>query len=54
LFKLSILERFALIRNAATVLELIECSERVVHIGEEGSSYGTLSNHFAAKALETT
>jgi hypothetical protein len=52
--ELSIFEGFFLVRNPARPIELIECSKRVVHIGEEGSIYGPLSSHFAANALETT
>jgi len=40
-------------RHAGTRLELIEFLERAVHIDEEGSYYGPLSNHFAADLLST-
>lgn len=35
-------------RHEGTQIALSEFLERVVHIGEEGSCYGPLSNHFAA------
>jgi hypothetical protein len=36
-------------RHAGTRIELTEFLEGVVHMGEEGSCYGPLSDHFAAK-----